>query len=367
MMAPKSQRGVTLVELMISIVIALLLSIGLVSLFAQNKRSYYQNEDLARMQDNGRYATEQLARDLSMAGFYGQLSGPTWFVPSALPAQTACGIGTPLSDDLAIDPGAPIDWLYAIFPRGATGISDGFVPQQAAISVVNNAVGTGRFACIGLPAADLVDGSDLLAIKRVIGTPVDHTAALPANRIYLGRRGSDGFLAQGSVINATGALQANPDPLQVTARDYEYSPRVYYVRTLDFADDELPAAPTLCRRILEAGPQMVEECLADGIETFQVEFGLDLSGDGNANVYVSGLDPNPPVGTIPPDPEQMLLVSARVYVLARTLRPDPTYTNDKTYTLGDRVVGPFNDRFYRRVFTTTVMVRNVKNLQRLGF
>jgi type IV pilus assembly protein PilW len=63
----------------------------------------------------------------------------------------------------------------------------------------------------------------------------------------------------------------------------------------------------------------------------------------------------------------MLLVSARVYVLARTLRPDPTYTNDKTYTLGDRVVGPFNDRFYRRVFTTTVMVRNVKNLQRLGF
>ena len=349
MMAPKSQRGVTLVELMISIVIALLLSIGLVSLFAQNKRSYYQNEDLARMQDNGRYATEQLARDLSMAGFYGQLSGPTWFVPSALPAQTAGYYATGNRHTRR---------RFRSPAGGHLGRQQrrGYRPIRVYRSARRRPGGRVR------PAGDQAGHRHA---RGSHGGAAGQPLSRRRGRACAG--GSDGFLAQGSVINATGALQANPDPLQVTARDYEYSPRVYYVRTLDFADDELPAAPTLCRRILEAGPQMVEECLADGIETFQVEFGLDLSGDGNANVYVSGLDPNPPVGTIPPDPEQMLLVSARVYVLARTLRPDPTYTNDKTYTLGDRVVGPFNDRFYRRVFTTTVMVRNVKNLQRLGF
>ncbi|MGD8746728.1 MAG: prepilin-type N-terminal cleavage/methylation domain-containing protein [Gammaproteobacteria bacterium] len=39
------QAGVTLVELMISLLLGLLIAIGLATLFSQNKRSFYQNED----------------------------------------------------------------------------------------------------------------------------------------------------------------------------------------------------------------------------------------------------------------------------------------------------------------------------------
>ena len=30
-------------------------------------------------------------------------------------------------------------------------------------------------------------------------------------------------------------------------------------------------------------------------------------------------------------------------------------------------VGPFNDRFHRRVYTTTIALRNLNNIRRLGF
>jgi len=59
----KRQAGVTLVELMISLLLGLLIALGLATLFSQNKRSFYQNEDLARMVEDGRYALEELARD----------------------------------------------------------------------------------------------------------------------------------------------------------------------------------------------------------------------------------------------------------------------------------------------------------------
>lgn len=364
-MLAKSQHGVTLVELMISILIAVLLGIGLVTLFAQNKRSYYQNEDIAHLQDSGRYAVEQLGRDLSMAGFYGQLAGGDWFIPQPLAAVTGCGAGNGIYDDLALDPGDPLsDWLFAIFPRAL----DGFTPQQTALAVENNAANAGQFACVPLPAG-LVAGSDVVALKRAIGTPlsVNPYQAPAAGRLYLSRRGSDGFLAQGSVINADASLSVDTtDPFQVTQRDYEYSPRIYYIRNPNAGDNwpnDLPDAPILCRAVLGVGPAMEEECIADGVETFQIEFGLDLSGDATANVYVSGLDTAPVTG--PPEPA--LLVSARITVLVRSLRPDPTYLNDKVYTVGDRTLGPFNDNFYRRVFSSTVLIRNVRNLQRLGF
>ena len=51
-------------------------------------------------------------------------------------------------------------------------------------------------------------------------------------------------------------------------------------------------------------------------------------------------------------------VSTRIYLLARSVEAVPRYTNSKIYRLGDLTLGPFNDRFYRRVYTTTVLLRN---------
>jgi hypothetical protein len=51
----------------------------------------------------------------------------------------------------------------------------------------------------------------------------------------------------------------------------------------------------------------------------------------------------------------------------RALQPDVGYTDERQYALGNVVIPPANDRFHRRVYSTTVTMRNLNNLRRLGF
>lgn len=65
------QQGSSLVELMIGMVISLLLIGGMVTLFINNKQTYRYNEELARIQENGRFAIEFLQRNFRHAGHLG--------------------------------------------------------------------------------------------------------------------------------------------------------------------------------------------------------------------------------------------------------------------------------------------------------
>jgi hypothetical protein len=51
-------------------------------------------------------------------------------------------------------------------------------------------------------------------------------------------------------------------------------------------------------------------------------------------------------------------VSARVYLLARSIDADPHFTNDTEYVLGDANIPVANDGYYRRVYSTTISLRN---------
>jgi type IV pilus assembly protein PilW len=99
---------------------------------------------------------------------------------------------------------------------------------------------------------------------------------------------------------------------------------------------------------------MTDVCLAEGIEHFHVQIGLDTDAtrDGVANQFVS-------------DPTEAEVtgkaVAARIFILARADREDPTFTNNKTYTMGDRTV-TVNDKYFRRMYTTTVILRNPRNV-----
>jgi type IV pilus assembly protein PilW len=67
----QAQRGVTLVELMVAMVLGLLVVAGAVSLTVANRRSYSTNEGLSQVQESGRTAFELLARDVRQAGILG--------------------------------------------------------------------------------------------------------------------------------------------------------------------------------------------------------------------------------------------------------------------------------------------------------
>lgn len=62
------QQGVTLIELMISLVLGLILIGGVMSVFSSNREAFRSTENLARLQENARVAFDLMARDVREAG-----------------------------------------------------------------------------------------------------------------------------------------------------------------------------------------------------------------------------------------------------------------------------------------------------------
>ncbi len=63
------QRGLTLIELMVALVISLLILAGLFTVYKSNQHANRLNEGLTRTQENGRFAIDFLSRDIRQAGF----------------------------------------------------------------------------------------------------------------------------------------------------------------------------------------------------------------------------------------------------------------------------------------------------------
>jgi len=65
------QRGLTLVELMVSLTLGLVILSALTYVYIGSRQSYQVNEQLARLQESGRFALEYLSQDMRMASFAG--------------------------------------------------------------------------------------------------------------------------------------------------------------------------------------------------------------------------------------------------------------------------------------------------------
>ncbi len=94
------------------------------------------------------------------------------------------------------------------------------------------------------------------------------------------------------------------------------------------------------------------EAVVSGIESLQIQYGLDLDGDGVPNQFVKASDVAPSPG------DWSDVVSVRVAAL---LRSDEEVTNDpdtQVYQVLDQTFGPAGDRRIRKLFTTTIALRN---------
>ena len=96
-----SQRGFSVVELMIAMLLSVTLGAAIVSVFTNNRHSFKQDENIARMQDDARHALREIAFEISMAGHYAELHIPeTIDVDGALAIGTDCG------------PAGNLNWMY---------------------------------------------------------------------------------------------------------------------------------------------------------------------------------------------------------------------------------------------------------------
>lgn len=317
--AGRFQSGFTIVELLVGLVLGLLITSGAVGLFLGGKVNYSQNEMLARMQDNARFAMSELSRDISMVGFWAGILSPEDIVENdaSLDLGTDCGVANPSAGRWA-------SWAYD--PR---------VPMQLTPQATT-AAATAAHPCIS--AGEFQVNTDVLAIKRVRGAPAP---TLQNNAVYLRTNNT-----VGSFIKQAAATPATPASFQ----NWEYLNSIYYIRSYSVTAGD--GIPTLYRKRLTGGSpvSMGTESggLAEGIEQLHIMAGIDTDFDGVANQYT---------GT-PTAAQLQNAVSVRIYLLARSVEAVPRYTNTKIYRLGNLTLGPFNDRFYRRVYTTTALLRN---------
>jgi len=85
-------RGMTLIELMISIVLGLLLVAVVIQIYIGSKATYNKQEDISRLQENGRVALDIIGRVARISGFK---SDPAAVYSAIFPATTPAIIGTP--------------------------------------------------------------------------------------------------------------------------------------------------------------------------------------------------------------------------------------------------------------------------------
>ncbi len=336
------QAGVNLPELMVAILLGSIISAAVLAMYLSTSRNFRQDERYALMQENGRYALKTLAEDLTMTDFWGKMTAND-AISTALAPTGNCAAGTPAGND-------------------GIGLFDG-----ATALLYNNkhvggtAVFPAAWPCNEISGVQLAN-TPILAIKRVQGvpetSPVDQLVRLRTNGTV------------GSFINDNSAPAGDDS-------DWRYMPRIYFIR--DFFETAGDGIPALCRMDLfltnmgtltsmgpgtpPAGPPTgsadTVSCIAEGIEDFHVQFGIDTDADGVANQYLS----SPTLAQIEG------VVSARIFVLARASDADPGHTDAKTFNLGDVNLTQADltgTNFYRRVFSTTVMMRNPVNLNLLN-
>lgn len=315
----RRQLGMSLPELMIAMTLGLLIMAGMATLFVESRRNFGQDELVARMQEDARFALSELSRELSMAGFWGPMVA-----------------GTLLGNDASADPAT----------------SDVFAFYEDPVLSADNIGGPQAFDWAP-NLADARAGSDVLSIRRVLGAKASDTsaatlaqlgianaeAALDANSYYLQTNGTLGVMIRGSA--APSASPAVPVPYEY----WEYAPSIFYVREWCRPGDGIPS---LVKTYWDETGAITTDCMAQGIEDMQVEFGVDIDSDGFPDRYVHDLDVANSQG----------LAAVRVYLLARSTDPADGYSNAKTYTISNAPAYTPADSFMRRVYTTTVQSRN---------
>jgi len=316
----RRQAGLTMVELLVALGIGSFLMIGAVQIYNQSRQAFIINESIARVQETAQFAMDTIEADLRMASNWGRnsralsvegrsLSGTA--NPNALPNDTSCG------DDWALDLAMTVD-----------GINNDY----------------------DLPCAPLggqQPDSDVVTIRRASMAPTVPTA---------GRLQIQTTRVQGRLF-ADGVIPSEFSPADSATHDLLVNS--YYVA----ANSQLiPGVPTLRRKTLsvQAGaPDIDDQEVAPGVESLQLQLGIDVNEDNTVDRYV-----NPGDAVYDPDAAGYIpgarVMTARVWLVVRSLTRENGIVDTTRYEPGDVDLGVPDDEFRRMIVSKTILLRNAR-------
>lgn len=331
----RRERGFTIVEVMIAMTLSLIVIAGVLAVMYSSKVTYAESERVARLQESGRAAVELMLRDLRGAGFPGcaqpiaglftlnnVLDDPTDVIANfAEPAFGYEGTGGSWSPalDTALFPAATAGndvLLVRTVPSGAPSMRVSAVVDTADTSITVDKA-AGEMLTIGRPA--LISDCGNASVFEV-----------------------SNFAAGGGDV--TGTI-TRPGSANLGA-DYRPGARVMPVVSVGyFVAPDTAGTGSALWRVVDDEPALE---MVPGVEALEVRYGIDTDDDVIVNQYVDA--------SAVTDWSQV--ISVTLAVLIRSAEQNSGTVDTRQYTLLGATRGPFNDRFQRSIFSTTVTLRN---------
>ncbi len=351
---PARCQGSTLIELMISLTIGLMIIAGIGYAYLGTRQNFRTLDALSRMQEGARTAFDFMSKDIRMAGFRGcppnddasgdfnALTNPTNWWKNLL-GQPLIGYEKTGGD-------------WSAFPAGVTGVV-GDVINGDAITVLHanmsesyiiqsHVPGDAKFTLTSTPDPIINPGTILIAAKN------------DCSRIAIFQNtdddNDDNIVIHGNDDNDTVDLgSSGPDTFPANSRLYPLSAATYYIRTNAYGE------PSLYRETLTSTGSTIAEELVEGVEDMQLLYGEDIAGS------IDKIDEYRTANNVA---DWSRIIGVRVSLLMVSRQDEQGITTEpQTYALdkngdGDvtddgETITP-DDRLLRKVFTTTIAVRN---------
>lgn len=389
--SPTRERGLTLVELMVSITITLIVVAALIALFLNVSSSQREMNKVNQQIETGRISTFVLENEIALAGFWEN------YVPqfddvtlTAAPANVPTGLQPDPCLPYSLDGGVTVNWTTD-YMRTLLDI-----PVQAYEEIPDSCK-----AAPGPELKDQVSGTDVLVVRHaetcVPGTP-NCESDIPAGKLYFqsSQCGAGGTEPPSSFdLSTAGFANMHARDCVTPSVKRKFISDIYYVR--DYAETAGDGIPTLVRSRFDLNGTLGQQpavALVEGVEGFRVELGLDTLGSTvtavNYTQAVTWADPNnrttptnrgdgSPDGDFvhcstasPCTADQLInVVAVKLYVLARSTVQTPGLSDTRTYTLGTQKLCTTTStdatctsktlppQYRRHAFATSIRLNNV--------
>jgi type IV pilus assembly protein PilW len=280
-------RGLTLVELMISMVLSLMIMGGAISIFMGSKETFRLEEDLSRTQENFRFIADRLTKDLSLVGYTGC---PLPYDDNSSTVDNRLEIGGKRDVIEGTEGGSPTkpDSLTITYAKPASSthvLTGSAADSKAPINISTNSDlykalqanlhAEAKQAAIPLLVTNC-DGGDIFVV-----TGIDEHDASDSSSPSAGQAGlrHETGVEVGGIANAEASFRVPYGDINSSAAKIYYTEEVTYEVCTDTT-----GITGLC--VTRTGRN--REMLIPEVTNFQVKYGLDAasSEDGNADHYV---------------------------------------------------------------------------------
>jgi type IV pilus assembly protein PilW len=307
------ERGLTLVELMVSLAIGLLLVVAMSAIFVGSSTSRREVEMSADVIESGRYGLDVLTRELAQTGFFGTLVAP----PGTTNNPCSTTVATHWKESLS---------LHAI------GLNNALATPLAPWACLSPKAGTDaifvqRASTCAVGEADCEAENTDNAYIQVTECGEEYSTLLP----------NPFKLAMGGSGTGTFNMQAKACDGVTYASKRKVIRRIYFVSP----DDVLS--------YMDIRPDGAQDPvqLAENIEQMQIEYGI--ARDDSAGTPVS-------FSVAPTAAELPYVVGVRVWLLARSSTASKNTAGAVTFTMSDTdvVIAGATKNLKRRVYTTYI-------------